>query len=302
VELADPRFGVVVTGPLLSARTEAIGGALRALGAGAWYCYARCADFVPGQVEMVRPGADFAEVAARASSRRGRAWLLGNEPNVPGQDDLDPSAYADFVAQVAATIRGADPTAVLVGPNVLNWETTCTACPGFASGRLWSEAFVRAYVARYGPLPLNAWGVHTYNLDWLHLPLVNVEQDLAELAAVKAWLDSEGLPHPIWLTEFGVMWGFDGIEWIPQPDGGYVAEPRGAFGSDVTADYLHRMLVWLTETGASAGIERWFLYATTPPAEPYASVPTGLALLDPESLAPTELGAIFRAWAVRNEE
>lgn len=296
---ADPRFGVVITGPSSTAEPSAIRSALAALGVAAWYRYDGRPDAIPGRVELVRPGASAGQVAERARSEPGLAWLVGNEPNVPGQDDLDPAAYADFLWQMASTIRGADPTALLVGPNLLNWETTCAACPGFPRARTWAEELLETYGARYGPLPLDAWAVHTYNLQWHQLPLVNPASDLAELSAVRAWLDARGLDLPIWLTEFGVIWGFEGIEWLERPEGGFFAEARGSYRADLLAVYLDEMLGWLSAFGESLRVDRWFLYATTPPPEPFATTASGLALLDAESLSLTEFGEQYRGWATR---
>jgi hypothetical protein len=246
----------------------------------------------------VRPGADPAELARRAASAPGGVWLIGNEPNVPGQDDVSPEAFADFLAQVASAVRQVDPTAVLVGPNVLNWEKTCTACPGYTQGRGWAEAFLASYVERYGPLPLDAWGMHTYSLDWDRTPLADAAADQAQLVAARNWLDAKELNLPIWLTEFGIIWGFEGVEWLQQPDGSYVAEPRGELRMDRMVEYLDQMFGWLTGPGAAARVERWYLYATAPPPEPWASTMGGIALLDPNSLALTQFGERYRAWAL----
>ena len=293
----DPRFGVVIAGPNTENRSF-LAATLDALGAGSWFSFAGNRADASGRVELVRPGADLNDLAGRARVKPGSSWLIGNEPNVPGQDDMQPGSYADFLAQVSRAIRGADPTAVLVGPNVLNWEKTCTGCRGFAQGRSWSEAFLAAYHERYGELPLDAWGVHTYSLDWDHLPLVDAVTDEAQLSSTRAWLDARGLPMPIWLTEFGVIWGFDGIEWVDQ--GGHrMAHPVGRFRSDLVGGYMDSMLAWLTGPGALARVERWFLYATAPPPEPYTTEPAGIALMEPGRLVLTPFGERYRFWSTR---
>ncbi len=291
----DPRFGVVVAGPLTS-DPNYVAASLATLGAGSWYSFSGGATApVAGQVQMVRPGANLTDLAARAQTNPGAAWLIGNEPNVPGQDDMQPAAYADFLSQVAGVIKGADPTALLVGPNVLNWEDTCTSCPGFTKGRDWAEAFVSAYRAKYGSLPLDVWGMHAYSLDWNHLPLANATADKAQLAAAGAWLKST-LPLPLWLTEFGVIWGFDGIDWGEQ-NGTAIARPAGPYRDDLVGAYLDDMLSWLRSSGANSGVDRWFLYATSPPPEPYATQTAGITLLEPGTIRLTPFGESYRARA-----
>lgn len=294
---ADRRVGVIVAGP----RVEPFGvaAALADLGAGAWYSFDDRPGPSDGRALLVRPADDLAQVAALARQLPGSAWLIGNEPNVPGQDDLDPVAYADFLAAAAAVIRQADPLAGLVGPNVLNWDATCVGCPGYTSGRSWSQAFVQAYVERHGPLPLDAWGMHAYSLDWSRLPLADAPTDQAQVRAARAWLDAAGLDLPLWLTEFGVVWGYDDIAWVRRADGSFLAHPRGTYRADVLATYLDEMLGWLVEQGPALRVQRWFLYATRPPSEPYASRPAGLALLEPDSSLLTPAGERFRAWALR---
>ncbi len=293
----DPRFGVVISGR----NTEDprfVEATMEALGAGSWYSFEANRPQVTGRVELVRPGVDLKELAARARTKPGSAWLIGNEPNVPGQDNLQPEAYADFLAQVSGAIRGADRTALLVGPNVLNWEKTCTGCPGFAQGRSWSEAFLAAYKERHGALPLDVWGIHTYSLDWDKLPLADAASDQAQLVAARAWLDARSSPLPLWLTEFGVIWGFEGIEWVQQGER-RTARPVGPFRSDLVGGYLDRMLAWLAEPGGPARVERWFLYATAPPPEPYTTELAGIALMQPGRVVLTPFGERYRAWSDR---
>jgi len=291
----DPRFGVVIAGPG-SDDAQCVAASLAALGAGSWSTFTGSNAQVAGRVEMVRPGGDMVELATRARARPGSAWLIGNEPNVPGQDDLTPEAYADFLWRVGTAIKGADPTAVLVGPNVLNWEVTCTGCPGFAKGRDWSESFVAAYQDRHGKLPLDVWGMHSYSLDWDHLPMASSATDQAQIEGARAWLDSRGTGLPIWLTEFGVIWGYESIDW-GEKDGKPIARPGGRYREDLLGAYLDDMLGWLGAMPQPARVERSFLYATAPPPEPYASRFAGIGLLEPRRLNLTPLGERYRAQA-----
>lgn len=291
----DPRFGVVVAGSGVG-DAGYVAATLATLGAGSWYSFEKDSVKLRGRVELIRPGANPAELADRARARRGAAWMVGNEPNVPGQDDLQPAAYADFLHQVSTALKAGDPTALIVGPNVLNWEKSCNGCPGYTAGRVWTEGFVAAYRERYGKLPFEVFGIHSYSLDWDSLPLVDSAADKEQLLAARRWLDAQGLKLPIWLTEFGVIWGFEGIDWVDQ-QGSWQARPVGRFRDDLVGAYMESMLAWLCQSGRSAGIERWFLYATAPPAESYASRPAGISLIESTGLVPTQIGQRFRAWS-----
>ena len=66
--------------------------ALRLVGAAHWHTYGGAADRATAHAEVVRPGVNLAELAQRTRSRPGSEYLIGNEPNVPGQDDLTPTA------------------------------------------------------------------------------------------------------------------------------------------------------------------------------------------------------------------
>jgi len=288
----NAHFGVVLAGPSTDDPRYAAA-AVQALHAGSWYAFGAGDLGIPGQAAVVRPGVDFGQLAARAQANPHQAWLIGNEPNVPGQDDLSPSDYADFLHQAAQAVKGADPTAQIIGPNVLNWDRTCGGCGGGlrASGHAWSDQLLSIYRQRYGALPLTAWGIHSYTLDWNHLPMIDAAGNQADLAAARSWLSGSALGIPLWLTEFGVVWGYDGMR--QGPDGKYA--PVGSFRDDLAGAYLDSMLAWLASPGS--GVDRWFLYATTPPPEPFATASGGISLLQPGSLKPTDLGQRYRAAA-----
>jgi hypothetical protein len=253
------------------------------------------------QLALVRPTEPYDpnEFTRRARAAPGGIWLIGNEPNVGGQDDISPEGYAQFLVWVAGLIRAADPTAILVGPGILNWDATCTGCGGMTPGRAWSEAFVTIYQQRYGPLPLNAWAMHTYTIDWTRLPMLDSSQDQAQLLAARAWLDSRGLNLPIWLTEFGVVYGWDGLQWMQQVDGYTRAVPQGRFRTDLIAPYLDRMVDWLVRNSPALRIDRWFLYGLAPTTESWATAPVGISLLQANSLSLSSFGEQYVAWAQR---
>jgi len=294
-QAANSPFGVVIT-----AMPSDVPTALRLVGAARWYAYGGVGDPSTGRAEVVRPGVNLSDLAARARAKPGGEYLVGNEPNVPGQDDLTPTAYADFLASVASALRTADPTSIIVGPNVLNWDTTCTSCAGFPAAHGWSDQFVTYYQQHYGALPLSAWGAHVYNLDWDHMPLINAPGDQAELAAVRTWLSSKGFNLPLWLTEFGIIWGYTGIQWVTQPDGVVRAEPGGPFRSDLVAAYIDQMMGWLTSNRVALRIDRWYLYALIATPENYTTVPGGIGLMPQNSLTLTSFGQQYRDWVARS--
>ena len=146
-------------------------------------------------------------------------------------------------------IRDADPTAKLIGPNVLNWDVTCQSCPGvFDLGRGWVDSFRAAYqkLENTEP-PIDVWGIETADLNWDALPMVNWHSLGDQLANLRAYL--ELLPahrgKPIWVTEFAIVWGYEGVEWSQQADNTWRAYPSGQYRGDLIAAALQGYLGWL---------------------------------------------------------
>lgn len=292
----DPRFGVIMAGHSLDA--DGVTCAQNALGAGTWYSFGGPVGVTTQELGIVRPSSNLTTAALAAQARPGRTWLLGNEPNVPGQDDISPSAFADFVRAVSTALLAADPSARLVGPNTLNWTRSCPPdnCGSYSAGRSWADTFVATYRDRYGALPFHAWGIHVYLIDWSTYPMVNAQDGIAQLTSLRSWLNEKDLNLPIWLTEFGTLWGYEGANW-----GSGRAVPVGSYRTDLLSEYLDRLLGWLVRNGAEYRVERWYLYATTPPPEPYTDVVGGITLLQSGSMALTPLGAKYRDWALNWE-
>src|SRR5262249_25568513 len=182
-------------GPYLSA-------VMQLLGAGSWQNWKTTDDGwnVPGFVGSVRTANDVAGATASARANPRRTWMLGTEPHLTFSS---PSAHSDFLhppADAALALKAAAPTAVLVGPNTLKWD------------RVWTPQFVADYRSRYGALPLEIWGVHLYELDTHKIPMINASGDTADLLNTRAFLDANGLSAlPIWITEWGLIWAYDGI-------------------------------------------------------------------------------------------
>ncbi|MFN8557905.1 MAG: hypothetical protein U0531_11375 [Dehalococcoidia bacterium] len=97
------------------------------------------------------------EERARELARRfpGSHWLVGNEPNVAegnrhARQQQPTENYARALERYARTIKDSDPTAKLVGPNVLNWTFLCIGCPGYALGIDWTTRMWASYVEQFG--------------------------------------------------------------------------------------------------------------------------------------------------------
>jgi len=302
----DERFGVIVSGATDDGVTAEASAddILRRLGLRTWYSFSPGTEAnVPGvqQIELARPPADPWSLADRAQRHPGAHWLLGNEPNVPAQDNLSPADYAAWYHDVTFAIREADPTAKFVGPNGLNWDFTCTACAGFTSTHDWSDGFFDAYLSTYGEAPLiDIWGMHVYDVDWSNPPLVNSNLGAEQIEAARGWLDSrpELVGKPIWVTEFGVIFGFDSFR-IGDVGGRSMVIPVGPRRQDAIDAYVRDMVSWLKSRGSDLGVQKWFFFSALPITEPYTTRPAGIALLQgpSEALALTDEARVYLSMA-----
>lgn len=118
----------------------------------------------PGGVEYVqmvrlRDGVlrpDPEAIAAIARANPGSLWLIGNEPDVKWQDNVEPAIYARLYHEAYRAIKGADPTAqVAIGgvaqPTPLRLR--------------YLDAVLEAYRAQFGAeMPVDVWNVHNFLL------------------------------------------------------------------------------------------------------------------------------------------
>ena len=293
-DLSD-RFGMIVTG--LDNVPDKAGSLKRVLditGAKWWYQYALIAPTSPTaqQVFLVRLDKDgenggyyqsWLNFLKSNSTLHNSYWMVGNEPNVPGQDDTPPDVYAKSLHSLTAAIKAVDPNATIIGPNVLNWNYTCKGCPGYTPGQTWFEQMQDAYQSQFqAALPFDAYSMHTYSLDWDNLPLLNHNRDVEQIQAMRNFLDAnpDTRNKPMWLSEFGIIWGYDQLGWGKDANGNTIAIPQGTLRTDLITQYFNDTLGWLKANALRLNLARWFIYTSYGLPEPYSNTFSGISLVD----------------------
>ncbi len=216
-------------------------------------------------VVRLTPAPDVTSLLAAVKANPGSAWMIGNEPNAPtlsASDNLSPSQYATALHDLAAKIKQVDRTALIVGPNVLNWDIACiSGCGGFPTGQDWTRQFVAAYTSAYRARPpIDRWAIHTYELNWSHTPMLNTQFVFDELTNFRSYVNT--LPgaarNPIWDTELGIMWAYPGWTF----DGAGLLQPVGAYDTAGVNSWLQNFVRWQTSSGVD--VERSFIFAQSP--------------------------------------
>lgn len=246
-------------------------------------------------VQMVRlhGGAlrpDAAAIAAIAAARPGALWLIGNEPDVRWQDNVDAATYARLYHEAYAAIKGADPSArVAIGgvsqPTPLRLR--------------YLDVVLASYREQFGAaMPVDVWNVHNFILreerdSWGvdippglpddHGALYTIEDsgNLAvfrqQIVDFRRWMAERGYGgYPLIVSEYG----------IPMPeDYGYPPERVIDFLTG-TFDFF------LTAQDPALGdpldgyrlVQRWCWYSLAD-----VNYPTG-NLFDPATAAMTAVG------------
>jgi len=243
-----------------------------------------------------------------ATAAPGSVWYIGGEPNIGAQDGISPAAFVTEFDYYYDAIKGADPTAKITSPSVLNWDFTCVGCGGFTTGHSWMSQFVAAYAAAHsGSLPpVDIWAIDLYPLRWNEVPMVDDQILIDQLESYRSYLSFElGLPNaPIWITEIASHWAYSSIGFDAN---GYLDLPPELdwdddYEWDVMSGFLTRLMDWLDANGPANNIERWFLYTTWIDIQNAGRINYGYAgiyLLDgPQSgAALTPLGQIYSDYA-----
>lgn len=157
--LGRPRWGVgVASGPIEQYDVEPLG-----LG---WYLdwTARHDLVVPEGIEYVqmirlKEGVlhpDPETIATIARAHPGSLWLVGNEPDVEWQDDVDPDTYATLYHRAYAAIETSDPTA-LVAIGGVSQPTPLRM--------RYLDLILTSYRTQFGAeMPVDMWNVHNFVL------------------------------------------------------------------------------------------------------------------------------------------
>jgi hypothetical protein len=236
------------------------------------------------------------DIAAIAQTNPGSLWLVGNEPDVKWQDNVEPATYARLYHEAYVAIKAADSTAqVAIGgvsqPTPLRLR--------------YLDTILGSYRAQFGAeMPVDVWNVHNFILQELRgswgvdippgipddqgmLYEVNDSDNLEifrqQIVDFRRWMAQRGYQdHPLIVSEYGVL--------MPE-DFGFSPERVAAFMTG-TFDYFS------TAADPTLGypadgyrlVQLWCWYSLDAPADYY---PTS-NLFDPQTGTMTAVGW---AWA-----
>jgi hypothetical protein len=201
--------------------------------------------------------------------------------------------YATELKYYTDTIKAVDTTAKLVGPNVLNWDNTCTSCGGFTSGHTWVGQFRSAWTTKFGgEPPIDVWSIHTYSEDYNTLfqnksltDPTGLENDITGMSQYLSGIPAHQV-KPIWVTEFGIIWAFNGYSIVTGgcPNGTCYAPPAGtptsvSYDSAGVTSFLTNFTTWLKTTGSTLRVQKWFLYTSYGVPESYMTTYAGISAM-----------------------
>lgn len=261
----DPRYGVIVVGDDNHALTT--------LGVTDYIDYTSRLDDIPeGKRKLIYlpsvnpvPYETITQVSAEAP---GSIWYVLGEPNAHG------SPVGTVLAQLHDTyeaIKEADPTALITSPSMLNFNFTCINCGGYTTGAAWINDFVIEYFGAYGEFPpIDIFAIDLFPLVWpggsltveQAFPTVRDDIVVNQVVEFREWIDLWDVyrDNPIWITEFGLHWGFP--DWEFDVPGCDTPSPVGEYQTEEVKAYLGRVYDWLEANADEQNVERWFTYAT----------------------------------------
>jgi len=190
----------------------------------------------------------------------GAVWYISGEPN----RRFRPDEILEKLHSLYVMIKAADPSAKITSPSMLNFDFTCNGCGGYTSGRDWLTTFINLYQQEYGVMPpIDIWALDLYPLDWVTLPTTNAALMIEQITALRGYLDTfeEFSKDPIWITELGLHWGWDDIDWsIAECDG--LPHPKGQYQEDAVVSYWEQLFDFLDNNATQYQIEKWFVFIT----------------------------------------
>ena len=246
------------------------------------------------------------EVQRTAAAAPGSVWYILGEPNAHG-----PSVHDALVAlhETYAAIKSADPTALITSPSILNYSFNCINCGGYPQGSTWITEFYFNYIELFGEEPpIDIWAIDVFPIVWPGsslpqdeaFPTVREDIVIQQLLDFREWVDSREATRgdPIWITEFGLHWGFEGWEFGVEGCNG-APSPTGDYLADEVISYLERTYTWLEANSHLLNIEKWFTFST------YKGIDTcqpdsgnGLSMFDRSDGTGnlTEVGEFYNNW------
>jgi hypothetical protein len=185
------------------------------------------------------------EIHKVAANFMGLTWIIGNEPDVIWQDNVDPVKYAIIYHELYMLIKSTDPTALLAVGGVSQ------ATPLRLQ---YLDKVLQAYQDIYNEsMPVDWWTVHGYvlreekgswgveippGIDTFRGELYEINDhgrvDLfeAQIRSFRQWMEKNGYQDkPLALTEFGIL--------MPASYG---------FPGETVADYLETTFTWLSQS------------------------------------------------------
>lgn len=159
-------------------------------------------------------------IAAAIKANPGALWLIGNEPDVPWQDNVTPEVYARRYHQFYIYIKSLDPTAQVAIGGVSQPTPLRMA---------YLDRVLEAYQALFNrPMPVDVWNVHAFILreerdSWgVGIPpgFEHVDQGILyeiadhdnleifrrQVVDFRRWMAERGLrDKPLLVTEYGIL-------------------------------------------------------------------------------------------------
>jgi len=164
------------------------------------------------------------ELAAVMRSHPGAWWAVGNEPNDPHQDYRSPADYARFFHNFYRFAKKADPRCRIIPGGIANADWR------------WAHAFREEYRRLYKRYPaVDGWNIHNYLLDSTLDPY-DVSEFKRRILAFRHWMMEIGeADKPLFLTEFGVLYGAGCCQRPVDPP-------------EKTIHFMREAVTWLAET------------------------------------------------------
>lgn len=303
VPTADPRYGLIVT----SDQSRAF----EVFGAVDYINYSVVATDTPEGAKKVlflnsvNP-VQTETIQDAAASAPGSVWYVLGEPNA---HDVSVQDVLIGLHDTYAAIKAADPTALITSPSILNFSFNCINCGGYLHGATWITNYFFDYIDLFGEEPpVDIWAIDVFPIVWPGgglsaedaFPTVRDDIVVKQLLEFREWVDSRESTRgdPIWITEFGLHWGFQ--DWSFGVEGcGGSPSPVGDYLADEVQDYLMRTYTWLEANSEPLNIERWFTFSSFKDIEIcQGDSGNGLSFLDSKDASgnPTDIGTFYYNW------